>query len=178
MAVPVLTEWLIQNVFVLVPVRKVHEYERGVRFWKGTAVREDLTAGIYWFVPFFGDIEVIPVKAQVKRLTSQSLMTTDGKNVVVKSNVRYSISKAWRAWVKVHDHEDTLVAQAEMCVAHIAKTISSDDLFERRESVEARVVEELRSKVKEWGVDIEEFSITDAAIARHYRMFGDFTNTK
>lgn len=177
MAIPVFTEWLFQNLFALIPVRKVHEYERGVRFWQGKAHRVDLAEGIYWYIPFFGDIQVIAVKSQVKRLTSQSLMTTDKKNVVVKSNLRYSVKVAWKSWVEVHDHEDTLVAQAEMSVAHVAKTMSSDDLFTKQNEVEAKVMAELSKIVEPWGIEVEEFSITDAAIARHFRMFGDYTNS-
>lgn len=182
---------ILENFLHLVPVTKVHEYERGVFFgwvnkfnedgskrpwylWEfmvGHALREDLRAGFYFYVPGLQSIEVVPIKPHTYHLWKASVQTKDGKNIAVRSNFGYSIWCAWRKYNKVHDFENTMSAEAEVVLTDTIRSHNLEDLRgDSIKAVEEEMVRTLAKKAKKWGARIHTFSITECVPCMHIRL--------
>lgn len=170
---PSIVSWVLQNAVDVLPMRVVNEYQRGVKFKKGVAVRKDYKEGIHWFWPIRERIEIMAVREQVDLLESQSLTTRCNKSVVLRFNIKYSVWSAWRLWVMVHDCYDSLYAEAQGLIAKYVAEADWDTLRFDASGVSSEVSKLLHKKVKKWGFRVHEVNIVELIEAGHYRVFGD-----
>jgi regulator of protease activity HflC (stomatin/prohibitin superfamily) len=169
---PILTEWLVNNVFALFPVKKIHSYERGVRFWWGKDVAE-LKAGIYLYVPYFGSIEVVDIQQQTHNLVSQSMTSKDLLPITFSCNLTYRVKNARKNFTVVHNFDSSLENVVMMVAADEAAKRSWKELVSHREEIEAIILDRINETVKKWGAVVDSFAFTDLVTARQYRIFGD-----
>ncbi len=165
-------EALFNNILVLLPLRIVHAYERGVKFRFGRDVAE-LAPGVHWFWPFFESVESVNIAPETRNLPTQSVVSKDGKAVSFSCNICYRIVDARRMYVSVQDFDHALEAYA---MVHMAAGIGQRTIAavkREREEIETELAESLTAKVSEWGAAIEWVGLTDLVEARAYRLFGD-----
>jgi regulator of protease activity HflC (stomatin/prohibitin superfamily) len=172
MPIPALTEWLLSNVAALIPVAKVHSFQKGVKYSLGKDVAT-LSTGIHFYVPFFQSIEVIDVKQQTHNLLTQSVTTKDGKYVTFSCNMTYRITNARKNFTEVHEFVPSLENYAMMVVAdHVARSRFSE-LVEGRDMIQESVKDEINERARKWGATVDDFAFTDLVQAKPYRLFGD-----
>lgn len=167
-----IVEAVLNNVAILLPVRMVHSYERGVRFRGGRDVAE-LATGLHWFCPGYESIEVLNTAPETRNLPTQSSYTKDRRLVTYSGNLCYRIVDARKAYTSVQNFDESLVAFA---MVHLEESIGKRTLFalqRKREDFDREFSSTMSAKVAEWGAEIEWVGLTDLAEGRAYRLFGD-----
>ena len=117
-------EAVINNLATLLPLRMVHQYERGVKFRMGRDIAE-LPPGLHFFWPGFESIELVHVVPETKNLPTQSAYTKDGKAITFSGNVCYRITDARKMYVSVQEFDHAMVAFA---MVHLAEQIAGRTL--------------------------------------------------
>jgi regulator of protease activity HflC (stomatin/prohibitin superfamily) len=171
-AFPVLTEWLVNNIFVLIPVKKIHSYERGVKFRNGKDIRE-LRHGIYFYIPFYESIEKVDVQQQTHNLLSQSMTSKDMLPITFSCNLKYRVKNARKMFTVVHNFDESLENEVMMVIADEASKMTFSDLVKKRNIVEKRAMKRIGVQAVKWGAVVDGFAFTDLVNARQYRFFGD-----
>lgn len=174
--IPSIVSWLMKNFIDVMPVKVIHEYELGVKFNKGVASRIDLKAGIHWYIPFKQSIQIVERVEQVDSLEPQSLTTRDEKVIILRCNVKYSIWRAWRLWVMVHDPYDSLFAETRGFIAGYVNSVDYETLRTDTEGISKEITKMLQPKVRKWGFKVKEVNIVELVEAIHYRVVGDTKN--
>jgi hypothetical protein len=138
--IPSIVSWVLQNFSDLLPAKMVFEYERGVKFKKGKAVRKDLKSWIYhWYVPIQGqDRKGGRARAGRSAGISVSHYRRRESRRACASVIRYSIWSAWRFWVKIHDGYDSLYAATLGYIADAVTSATWEQLVESRSKLSAR----------------------------------------
>lgn len=172
MAFPVLTEWLFQNLGALIPVCKIHSYERGVKFRNGKDIKE-LKHGIYLYVPFLESIEKVDIQQQTHNLLSQSMTSVDMLPITFSCNLRYRVKNARKKFTVVHDFDESLNNEVMMVIADEAAKMTFSDLIKKRNMVERRALKRIARQAAKWGAIVDDFAFTDLVQARTHRFFGD-----
>lgn len=162
---------IIELLHSLWPLRIIHSYQRGVRFWLGIDTKE-LKPGLYAFIPFFGNIEVVTVVPDVMDLGVHSITTKDDRKITFSANVAYEITDARAMFTQVQDFERSLARLAE---GHMAMKIREWDYAElilSQRELEKSLERTLTTKARPWGVSILDVFLTDLTEARQWRHFG------
>ncbi len=159
-------EWLHQ----FWPIRIVYSYQQGVRFWLGEDTKE-LTTGCYWFLPFFGNIEIVPTVPDVLDLGIHSITTKDNWCITFSANVAYEITSARLMFTKVQDFETSLQRIAEGHIASKVRDWTYEELIDSQKDLERSLKDTLETRAKNWGVKIHVVWVTDLVKARQYRLF-------
>lgn len=146
------------------------------KFWfrKGkNRVMKSLEPGIYVLLPVIDDIRAITKVDQAVDLKNQSLLTRDGKNIVVSGTIRYHIDKPQKALLDVHDMDVTL---SRVGLGVIADYVNTKTLAECTElaKLKAELMMKMFAIAKEWGIHIDEVYITDIGTTINLRLL---TNT-
>lgn len=153
------------------PLRVVRSYQQGVRFWWGRDTKE-LGPGVYAFLPFFGDIEIVTVVPDVLDMGVHSITTTDNRKVTFSANIAYEIVSARLMWTKVQDFETSLQRIAEGHLATKIRDWSYDDLITGQKELERSLRGTLETRAKKWGVLVIDVWITDLVECKQFRLFG------
>jgi regulator of protease activity HflC (stomatin/prohibitin superfamily) len=154
-------------------ITHVQQTHRAVKF-AGSHAKE-LSPGIHWWWPLTTEIEEIPVARQTVNLPSQSLVTADGKSVVVGGVVIYSIKSAMDAICKNYDHEDTLKDVSMCTISRVISGLTWNDLLSEHRSGQLRVqlTKSARQSLRPFGFRVSRADLTDISPARVFRVFQD-----
>jgi regulator of protease activity HflC (stomatin/prohibitin superfamily) len=163
-------DWLLSIWKEIVPVAVVESWERGCRFRRGVPEPTELGPGIWFFVPFFDRIEIIPTKARFIDLPVQSIATADGVEIALSANIGYEITDAVKAYTEVHDYEESL---ARLAAGHLHRRIHEQthaELVANLGKLEKSLEGTLTTRAKKWGIVIQDVGVTDLVKARAYRL--------
>lgn len=159
-----LVEWVKFFVFFYV----VDEYERGVVLRFGRFLKE-VEPGFHWCLPF--NIDVAHLDNVVPRthvLGAQSLVTMDGKIIVVAGVVTAAIRDIKKAVLEVEGVDHALI---DSCLAAIGSMVSSstwDDLAS--EAFSESLTKACRKQAWRYGIEIQRVQLSDLSPCRAIRL--------
>lgn len=151
------------------PFLIVKEFERGVPYLFGQLLEKEtwwcyggnLTPRCYLYIPFFMEIEAVPVKPDVLKLWNINVSTKDDKPIRLRANVRYEIPDAIKAWNEVQDYKDNLGDEARTHIASVVRDRDYSELLHDQGKIERECKNEMNAVVKEWGIKVIRVGITD-----------------
>ena len=153
-----IAEWLGSFIPRIKIVRSTHG---GVRFRNGKDAIE-IKPGVIIYWPIVTEVDIIPVARQTHNLPSQSLLTKDGKTVVVGGVVVYSIKDVVACMARNWDISDTL---NDITMLAIAQVITSHTLEYLQTNQTGEVLKQLtsatRKKLRSYGVKVHRTALTD-----------------
>jgi membrane protease subunit HflC len=95
----------------------VKEWERAILFRLGEIVRDDYTPGLKFKVPFINNVRKFDARIQTLDLEPERFLTSEKKNVIVDSFVKWRIQNVGRYYTAVRGD----VAQANLRLDQILK---------------------------------------------------------
>lgn len=145
--------------------------QAGVRITLGKHVKA-IPSGAWWLWPVVQSIDWCTVTSQVIDLPPQCLWTFDGKQITVSVTIRYNISDARMALLKVQDYDKAIQNLTRGVVAeYISKHTLEDckhlDTF--TEEAKGAVQKECRG----WGINIQRLFVDQITNAKAVRLMLD-----
>ncbi len=163
-----LFEWIID----LVPkISMIQPDQGGTRVTLGKHVKK-LVPGWYFNWPVIHDITYVTTTSQVVDVRVQSCLTADLKDVCVGTAVKYQVSDAEKAILKVDDYDRNI----RSLVLGVTARYVSESLFTELRNVgdlEKTILADLRDEAKGWGLKINKVYITDIGLTKNYRILGN-----
>ena len=153
-----IVEWFGKFIPRLAIVRSTHA---GVRFRHGSIAKR-LGPGLHFYWPIVTEVDIMPVARQTHNLASQSLLTKDGKQVVVGGVVVYEIKDIVAALSKNWDISDTINDITMVAITEIITTHELDYLLGHvTDEVQAKLSQVTRKKLKPFGIRVYRAALTD-----------------
>lgn len=159
---------IIENFVNLVPIRKVHSYQQGVKFSWGKDVKL-LKTGVYAYFPFFQSIEVEETVLQVVDTDYQSLMTKDQIPVTLSTSVAYKINDARKYWTSIQSQDDSIINITKGTIARQIHKHNYSAIHKNPNELEKETKKELQKNVKNWGIHIKDLFLADFIKTKNYR---------
>jgi regulator of protease activity HflC (stomatin/prohibitin superfamily) len=154
----------------IVPVIIVKEYDQAALFRFGKFLRI-LGPGMHFKIPVFDDPDVHTVVPTTLQLPAQSVTTKDGRQVVVKAVVKYSIADLEVFAVKAFDAKDAL---SDRTCGIVFRTIRSKTWDETHDTdMNPEITKEARREAKRWGIAVEEVTIVSYQQMRSLRIISE-----
>ncbi|KKM21675.1 hypothetical protein LCGC14_1633050 [marine sediment metagenome] len=143
----------------------VAPWEQSVRVRLGKKVAV-LGAGVHMRIPFIDRVFRQSTRRRFVMTGMQTISTTDGKAITIKSALGYEISDIGKLYNTLHDAEDTLESECMGIIAQFIASHSSEDVSPR----EAEEYVSTNLDLQRYGLGDTSFFITDFAIVRTYRL--------
>ena len=148
----------------------VDPWEEGIVVQAGK-FRRTLKPGWWMHLPLtIDEIFTMNVKPAAMELEEQSCTTRDGKKIVCKGVMMWSIFDIRKAFEDVEDVEETT---GDIAVGVIQEMVEQQD-WEYIRTPEFRVdcKKAIQREARKWGVSCRKFKFKDLVLADSYRVFG------
>lgn len=115
----------------------------------------------YWLVPWVMEHEICRIKPQVKDIRIQSAWTSDGENIAIGGALRYYVKSWMKAQLEVLNYDDSLQTIVLIIIRRYVGEHTLDDLKVKTGELEQQVLSAVKEESKGWGLNIQDFGITD-----------------
>lgn len=140
------------------PMRRVEQWEGGVRFWCGRFVRV-VGPGVYGVLPWWGEVTTVSMAESIVGTGRQDITTRDGSLLSFAATCPMKVVNPYKALVNVDGYQET-AQEALMSVlsAALVKEETAELSPRARAGLMKRLSNEVRAKVSEYGIESGEVS--------------------
>jgi regulator of protease activity HflC (stomatin/prohibitin superfamily) len=165
-----LIEFLLNIIEDILPVYFVKQYDNGILLRMGKFIKV-LKPGLTFKIPFLDKIETTTIVTTTLSVPTQSVITKDKKQLVVKGVVKYNIFDVELFILTVYDATDAI---SDITQAIIKEQISLRSFDQCTESdFDNTITKKLRVEVKKWGIEVERVTLTDMGQIKSLRLFNE-----
>lgn len=165
-----LIDFLLGIIEKVIPVYIIKEYEQGV-FFRFGRYKKDCFPGLHWKLPFIDEIDSYPVVTTTLTLPAQSIITSDGVAVVIKTHIKYKISNIKIYAIEVADAIDALSDMTSGINYVVVHSRTYQETCEH--DIEKIITKEAKKEAKKWGIEIEKVTISDYSKINSLRLFNE-----
>jgi len=148
---------------VIVSIRQINQYERGIRFTLGkfTAVMEP---GWRLVFPIFQSYQKVDIRTKAVDVPDQNAITKD--NVVVRVNavIYYKVGDATKAIIEVEDFKHAISQYAQTTMRNIVGEVTLDELLASRDKIADRIREIVDKETDNWGLKVQNVELKDVSL--------------
>ncbi len=155
--VPIL---VISIVFVVLFVRQVNQYERGVMmtFGKYSGIKDP---GWRIVVPIFQQMKKIDIRLKAVDVPEQEAITKDNISCQINAVIYYQVQDAGKAFLKVENFWYAISQLAQTTMRNIVGETDLDELLSNRNEISQRIKEEIDRASDPWGIDVAAVELKD-----------------
>lgn len=153
----------------------VYPYERGVLLRLGTFERV-LEPGFHWCLPLKLDrVIIIDVVLRTLRLGAQSLVTGDGKPVIVNAVVTCQISDPRKALLDIHSVEHVVDDSCSGLISAFVAGNTLEYIVSCCALQDADLLADCQAQADDYGINIMRVQFTDVSPSRTIRLLNSTT---
>lgn len=147
-------------IFVLIGLRVLYQYERGVVFTLGrySSVKEP---GLRWLMPIFQTMRKVDMRIKTADIPRQEVITKDNITLLVNTVVYFKVEKPADAVIKIEDFEYAVKQYTQAALRDVVGNAEMDRVLTEREEVAANIKKIVDSETSGWGIDIESIKIQE-----------------
>jgi len=150
-------------VLVLVSIRQINQYQRGVKFTLGkfTSIMEPGWR-IVW--PIFQSYQKVDVRTKAVDVPDQNAITRDNVTVKVNAVIYYKVINAEKAIIEVEDFRHAISQYAQTTMRNIVGEVTLDELLSSREKIAERIREIVDKETDAWGLKVNNVELKDVSL--------------
>jgi regulator of protease activity HflC (stomatin/prohibitin superfamily) len=158
--------WIIVIAFVvlvLVSIRQINQYERGVKFTFGK-FSSIMQPGwrIVW--PVIQGYQKVDVRTKAVDVPDQNAITRDNVSVRVNAVIYYKVSDAQKAIIEVEDFKYAISQYAQTTMRNIVGGVTLDELLSSRDKIADRIREIVDIETDAWGLKVQNVELKDISL--------------
>lgn len=157
--------WLIGIVvfLILVSLRQINQYERGVRFTMG---RYSGTVNPGWRIvwPVFQQMRKVDVRVKAVDVPDQEAITKDNISVTVNAVIYYKVGDAARAIIEVESFRYAVSQLAQTTMRNAVGEVDLDELLGNRDEVADKIRLIVDQATDPWGIKVESVELKDVTL--------------
>ncbi len=158
-------EYLISAIVVvlLISVRQINQYERGVKFMFGK-FHKVMNPGWRIVFPVIQSYQKIDLRTKAVDVPDQNAITKDNVPVNVNAVIYYKVAEAEKAILEIENYKYAVMQYAQTTMRNIVGEVTLDELLTNRDKVADRI-EELVEKVSaQWGISVSSVELKDVRL--------------
>lgn len=148
---------------VLISIRQINQYERGVKFTFGkfTSVMEPGWR-IVW--PIIQGYQKVDVRTKAVDVPDQNAITRDNVSVRVNAVIYYKVGDANKAIIEVEDFRYAISQYAQTTMRNIVGEVTLDELLSSRDKIADRIREIVDKETDAWGLKVQNVELKDVSL--------------
>ncbi|MBI2989998.1 MAG: slipin family protein [Candidatus Magasanikbacteria bacterium] len=148
---------------LLISIRQVNEYQRGVKFQFGKFVRV-VSPGWRLVVPIFQSMTRVDMRVKAVDVPLQEAITKDNISAKINAVIYYRVSDASRAILEVENFWFAVSQLAQTTMRNVVGELELDELLANREAAAKKIKEIVDHATDSWGIKVESVELKDVIL--------------
>jgi regulator of protease activity HflC (stomatin/prohibitin superfamily) len=150
-------------VLLLISIRQVNQYQRGVMFTLGKYTGTK-SPGWRLVVPIFQSMRKVDMRVKAVDVPDQEAITKDNISVRVNAVIYYKVSDASRAVIEVEHFRHAVSQLAQTTMRNAVGEVDLDELLSNREEVSKRIKDIVDTATDPWGIKVDNVDLKDVVL--------------
>ena len=147
-------------VFLVVFIKQVNQYERGVMLTLGkfTGIKEP---GWRLVIPILQSMYKIDIRVKAVDVPDQEAITKDNVSAQINVVVYYRVKDAAKAYLEVENFWYAISQLAQTTMRNVVGQTDLDNLLSNRDAISKEIKEEVDTATDPWGIDVISVELKD-----------------
>lgn len=145
---------LIILAYILLGIRVVNEYERGVRFFLGK-YRGIMMPGLQIVLPVLMTWRRVDIRTRTIDVPDQDAITRDNVSIAINAVLYYKVSDPEKAILQVEEYDYAVSQLAQTTMRDVVGEVSLDKLLSERDTVSKKIQSIVDKASDPWGIKVE-----------------------
>lgn len=154
---------IIVLVILLLSIKQVSEYERGVKFCFGKFKRI-MNPGWNIVLPIIESYKKIDIRTKVIDVPEQEVITKDNVSVKINAVIYYNIFDASKAILEVENFHYAVSQLAQTTMRNSVGSVTLDELLSCRDKISSTICEIVDKASDDWGVKVHDVELKDVSL--------------
>lgn len=157
--------WLVilLGVFVLLFIRIIIQYERGVKFTLG---KYDgiMNPGVNFLIPLVQTFRKVDIRIKTIDVPKQEVMTRDNVPVNINAVIYFKVKDPAKAVLDIQDYVFATAQLAQTALRDIVGSSTLDTVLTKREEIGTKIKAIVDDETDAWGIDIDSIRMQDVEL--------------
>ncbi len=153
---------------LLISIRQINEYERGVLFTFGTFTKIQ-NPGWRLVIPIFQSMRKVDLRVRTVDVPSQESLTKDNIPVGVNAVLYFKVVDASKAVINVENFYYATSQLAQTTMRNAVGEVELDQLLADRENISENIRSVVDKLTDEWGIKVENVELKDIVIPENMK---------
>lgn len=154
---------IVVGVLLLISIRQVNQYQRGVMFTLGkyTGTKQP---GWRLVIPIFQQMRRVDIRTKAVDVPDQEAITKDNVSIHINAVIYYKVSAADKSIIEVENFYYAISQLAQTTMRNAVGEVSLDDLLKNRDEIAHRIQEIVDKASDPWGIKVEAVELKDVVL--------------
>ena len=154
---------IIVLVILLMSIKQISEYERGVKFCFGK-FKKIMNPGWNIVLPIIESYKKIDIRTRVIDVPEQEVITKDNVSVKINAVIYYNIFDASKAILEVENFHYAVSQLAQTTMRNSVGSVTLDELLSCRDKISSTICEIVDKASDDWGVKVHDVELKDVSL--------------
>ena len=151
---------IIAVVIVLISIRQINQYERGLKFLFGKYYKT-MEPGWRLIWPIIQGYEKVDMRTKAVDVPDQNAITRDNVSVTVNAVIYYKVVSAEKAILEIEDYRYAMSQYAQTTMRNVVGEVTLDELLGGRDKIADRIRDIVEKTSASWGLDVLNVELKD-----------------
>ncbi len=148
---------------ILISIRQINEYERGVRFTLGK-FSGIMQPGWRLVLPIIQSFKKVDVRTKAIDVPEQEAITRDNISVRINAVIYYKIFDAGKVIIEVEDFKYAVSQLAQTTMRNAVGSVTLDELLGQRDKISTEICNIIDAATDPWGIKVENTELKDVSL--------------
>ena len=150
-------------VLILISIRQINEYERGILFSRGKFAKI-MKPGWRLVFPIINSYKKVDIRTKAVDVPEQEAITRDNVSIKINAVLYYKVFDASKAVLAVQNYNYAVSQLAQTTMRNLVGSVSLDELLTEREKLSAEICKIVDEETDPWGIKVENVELKDIAL--------------
>ncbi|MFH1946725.1 MAG: slipin family protein [Candidatus Magasanikbacteria bacterium] len=150
-------------VIIIVSIRQVNQYQRGVKFMLGKYIRT-IEPGWRLVLPIIQSMTKVDIRVKAVDVPFQEAITKDNISAKINAVIYYKVADAAKAVLEVENFWHAVSQLAQTTMRNVVGEMELDELLANREAAAKKIREIVDSATDPWGIKVEAVELKDVIL--------------
>ena len=149
--------------FLLISIRQISEYERGILFKFGKFKRI-MEPGWNFVFPIFETYSKVDIRTKAVDVPEQDAITKDNVSIRINAVIYYKVFDASKAILAVERYQYAVGQLAQTTMRNAVGAVSLDELLSERDKISTEICKVIDEATDPWGIKVENVELKDVKL--------------
>jgi regulator of protease activity HflC (stomatin/prohibitin superfamily) len=150
-------------ILVLMWIRQVDQYERGIVFTMGKYSKM-WDPGWHMIIPVFQRLMKVDIRVKAVDVPDQEAITKDNIPVKINAVIYFRITDAAKAIIEVENYFYAVSQLAQTTMRNAVGEVTLDELLGKKQELSQRIRDAVDKVSDQWGVDVQSVELKDIVL--------------
>ena len=150
-------------VLILISVKQINQYERGVKYSFGK-FKKIMMPGWKIVLPIIQSYDKVDIRTKAVDVPEQEAITKDNVSVKINAVIYYKIFDAAKSVLEVQNCFYAVSQLAQTTMRNVVGSVTLDELLSEREKLSDQICHIIDQATDPWGVKVENVELKDVSL--------------